>query len=324
MAPPQPRRVGHSASAPSLIGGGRQDDPQRDMSTRPGRQPSGPLATVSTSALSLYASPSYSSLYIEPEDLEPGPGSYDLPGGSGNQRESNRESLPSVSLTAKHEKSWAKVMITKNHLDVLKGRDTPGPGAYKPGSIPTQARVRFGTGKRPAINDTKFRAPGPVYETRGAPDDPPTKIRFGKANRFERDGEALSKSLGSTGPGQYEQSTVFDCTRLAKSFGASNRAYDRVRFPGSERLMIGKESPGPGPGEEFCNNGVSMSFGRAERLPTSVAVKRAPGPGAYENHEKPFPFSRNQSVHSFGRPHPKGRLNWNKMRHCHNTTWGLA
>lgn len=283
---------------------------------------SGP--SVSTTALALYASPSYSSLYVDPEDLEPGPGTYDRHSGLGFQHESTKESMPQVSLTAKHDKSWAKVMITKDHLNVLKARDTPGPGTYKPTGVSTQARVRFGTSKRPPLNDTHFRAPGPVYETRTVPDEPPVNIRFGKANRFERDGEALSQSLGSTGPGQYEASTSFDGVRLAKSFGASMRAYDKVKFPGSDRLNVGRESPGPGAAQPFENKGVSLSFGRAERLPANNAAKRAPGPGAYENHQRPYPFSRSQSTYSFGRPHARGRLNWTKMRHLQNSLWGMS
>jgi len=151
----------------------------------------------------------------------------------------------------------------------------------------------------------------------------PFNIKFSKANRFERDGEALSSSLGSTGPGQYENHGVFDGVRLAKSFGASNRAYDKVRFPGSDRLMVGRESPGPGACRPYENTASSISIGRAERLPSNNAGKRSPGPGHYENHNQAYPFSRSQSVYSFGRPHARGRLNWGKMRLLTNTTWGI-
>lgn len=319
----QPKRLGASASDPALSI--EKHYSSELSSTRPGNKArGGPSQTVSAASLALYAAPSYSSLYVDPEDLEPGPGTYDIPLGVGYQHESTKESLPSVSLTAKHDRSWAKVMISKDHLNVLKARDTPGPGTYKPGvGVESQARVRFGSSKRQPLNDTHFRAPGPVYEVRTTPDEPPVNIRFTKANRFERDGEALSSSLGSTGPGQYENSSVFDGVRLAKSFGASMRAYDKVRFPGSERAMIGRESPGPGASQPFVNSTNPISFGRAERLPTDSNSKRAPGPGAYENHEKPYPFSRSQSVYSFGRPHARGRLNWKAMRNMTNTTWGI-
>lgn len=321
--PAQPRRLGASASDPTLSV--NKYASQELSATRPGNKAAGgPSQTVSTSALALYAAPSYSSLYVDPEDLEPGPGAYDVPQALGHQQLSTKESPPSISLTAKHDRSWAKVMITKDHLAVLKARDTPGPGTYKPpaGGLQSEARVRFGSSKRKPLNDGSFRAPGPQYDVRGNPDEPPTNIRFTKANRFERDGEALSNSLGSTGPGQYENSSVFDGVRLAKSFGASMRAYDKVRFPGSERAMIGRESPGPGPCMPYQNTASSISFGRAEKLPGDTNGKRAPGPGHYENHEKPYPHSRSQSVYSFGRPHAKGRLNWGKMRHFTNTTWG--
>jgi hypothetical protein len=323
--PSQPLRLGASASDPAIRGIDRHSTGTELAQTRPGNKSrgGGSSQTASTSALALYAAPSYSSLYVDPEDLEPGPGAYDLHGSVGYQHLSTKESNPSISLTAKHDRAWSKVMITKDHLSVLKARDTPGPGTYKPTTVESQARVRFSCGTRPPIQDTHFRAPGPIYEVRGEPDGVVNNIRFTKANRFDRDGEALSSSLGSTGPGQYECGSVFDGVRLAKSFGASNRAYDKVRFPGSERAMIGKESPGPGPGMPFENKGCSLSFGRAERLPANMAGKRAPGPGQYENHEKPYPFSRNQSCYSFGRPHPRGRLNWGKMRLLTNTTWGI-
>lgn len=320
--PAQPRRLGASASDPTLSV--NKYASQELSATRPGNKSAGgPSQTVSTSALALYAAPSYSSLYVDPEDLEPGPGAYDIHDSIGYQHLSQRESGPSVSLTAKHDRSWAKVMISKDHLDVLKARDTPGPGTYKPSlGVESQARVRFGSSKRKGIADTNFRAPGPVYEVRNDPDHC-QNVRFAKGNRFGGDGEALSNSLGSTGPGQYEYSGSFDGGRLAKSFGASMRAYDKVRFPGSERAMVGRESPGPGGLMAWQNTGSSISFGRAERLPGDNAGKRAPGPGQYENHEKPYPHSRSQSVYSFGRPHARGRLNWGKMKVLTNTTWGI-
>jgi hypothetical protein len=324
----QPRKLGASASDPALSVSRHAS--QELSATRPGNKSAGgPSQTVNASSLALYAAPSFSSLYVDPEDLEPGPGAYDIPQSVGYQIQSTKESQPLISLTAKHDRSWAKVMITKDHLAVLKARDTPGPGTYKPpasGGVESQARVRFGSSKRKPINDTNFRAPGPLYEVRTCPDDCPKNIRFTKANRFERDGEALSNSLGSTGPGQYEESIrAIDGNRLAKSFGASHRAYDKVRFPGSEREFIGRNSPGPGACMPYQNTASTIGFTRAERLPgESQESRRKPGPGHYEVHEKPYPFSRSQSVYSFGRPQARGRLNWSKMRNFTNTTWGYS
>lgn len=319
--PAQPRKLGASASDPALSV--IKHASQELSATRPGnRSAGGPSQTVSTAALALYAAPSYSSLYVEPEDLEPGPGAYDITQSFGYQVQSTKESQPSVSLTAKHDRSWAKVMISKDHLGVLKARDTPGPGTYKPSAgVESQARVRFGSSKRQPLADTHFRAPGPVYEVRNEPDSC-QNVRFTKSNRFGGDGEALSNSLGSTGPGQYENSGVFDGVRLAKSFGASNRAYDKVRFPGSERAMVGRESNGPGACMPWQNTGSSISFGRAERLPGD-GKERKPGPGHYEAHLKPYPFSRSQSTYSFGRPAARGRMDWKRMRDLTNTTWGI-
>lgn len=322
--PAQPRKLGASASDPAISV--VKHSAQELSATRPGNKSAGgPSQTVSTQALGLYSTPSFGSLYVDPEDLEPGPGAYDLPPAVGYQHESTKESQPLISLTAKHDRSWAKVMITKDHLNVLKARDTPGPGTYKPpasGGVESQARVRFGSSTRRPLCDTHFRAPGPVYDVRTEPDSC-QNIKFTKGNRFGGDMEALASSLGSTGPGQYEYSGSFDGGRLAKSFGASMRAYDKVRFPGSERMMIGRESPGPGAMQQYSNVASSISFGRAEKLPGDRSGKRSPGPGHYDSHEKPYPHSRSQSVYSFGRPHAAGRLNWSKMRHFNNTTWGF-
>lgn len=304
------------------------DDRYQSVVTRPGRTASSAFnrsqtnASIASDAVGLYATPSYGALYVEPEDLEPGPGTYNHPQGLGFQQLSTKLSEPHASLTAKHDKSWEKVMITKDHLSVLIGRGTPGPGSYEPEAVKTQARVRFGTNKRQANHDTDFRAPGPVYEVTGDPENVPHRVKFGKEHRFARDGLSLAKSLGSCGPGQYESATQFDGTNLAKSFGASHRAYDKVRFPGSERMEIGRASTGPGAATPFQNTGRTSSFGRAERLP-GIADQGGPGPGKYDNHQKPSPFSRSMSVYSFGRPHPRGRIDYKQMRTMGNSMWGV-
>jgi len=340
---PQPARValGASASAPIFgastgsLGSVKRDDfenggsmeDSRMTSIRQGRavmlnqNPTSHAGNPSAS-VGLYCTPSFSSMYTEPEDLEPGPGTYDVPQSFGYQQLSTHHSQPCSSLTAKHDKAWAKVMISKDHLSTLMARGTPGPGNYEPELVPTQARVRFGTSQRRSLSDTSFRAPGPVYEVAGQAEAPKT-IKFGKANRFDTDNQSLSKLLGSTGPGQYEVSTVFDGQRLSKSFGASHRAYDKVRFPGSDRVGIGRASPGPGSLQPFQNSGKSNAFGREERLKGDTVGKRAPGPGAYDNHEKKTPHSRNQSCYSFGRPPAKGRVDWKQMRHHNNSCWGV-
>jgi len=280
----------------------------------------------SPTAAALYATPSYSALYTEPEDPEPGPGSYDPPSSLGTQMDSMKQTLPALSLTAKHESAWAKVMITKDHLNAIKCRDGPGAGTYNPAMVPTQARVRVGTSKRRPLSDTGFRAPGPIYEIRTGPDVVDHKIKFGKDSRFKGEGDALGSSLGSTGPGQYETTTAFDGARLAKSFGVGHKAYVKVRFPGSERLNVGKNSPGPGAYQSYRSDSAHYAFGRAERLPGNKMAGRSPGPGAYDNHERPSEHAkvtRNQSCFSFGRPHAKGRLDWKQMRYTMSTKWGI-
>jgi len=270
-----------------------------------------------SASVGLYASPSFSSMYAEVEDLEPGPGSYDLPQSFGYQQLSQHMSQPCSSLTAKHDKSWAKVWISKDHLSSFMARGSPGPGTYQPELLSKESRIRFGTSTRKPLSDSNFRAPGPVYDLPSSV-EPPKSVKFSKANRFDVDNQSLSKLLGSTGPGQYEVPGSFDNQRLAKSFGASHRAYDRVRFPGSDRVGIGRQSPGPGSLQPFQNAGKGVSFGRAERLPGNNADKRAPGPGAYDNHERGLPASRNQSCYSFGRPPAKARVDFKLMLHPPN------
>lgn len=338
--PPQPKRLNASASAPEMSGrpfNPADEDAQAappgygatgNSVTRPGRHQvpvTGSSASFGQSgSVALYAQPSYASLYVEPEDLEPGPGTYDHQACLGSQALSTKHSLAHISLTAKHDKSWAKVLISKDHSDAFKARDTPGPGTYVPGDPnPTQARVRFGTSKRKPLGDTAFKAPGPVYEVRGCPDMPKAQVKFGKATRFSRDGASLANQLSSAGPGQYELPTVFDGVNQAKSFGASHRAYDNVRFPGSEKIFFGRNSPGPGSLQPMINDASRISFGRAERLPSDTAGKRAPGPGAYENHDRPDPGSRTHHAASFGRPHAKGRLDWKLIKNMSNSVWGL-
>ena len=72
------------------------------------------------------------------------------------------------------------------------------------------------------------------------------------------EGGSLSAALASAGPGQYEVSTVFDGVNQAKSFGASHRAYDSVRFPGGDKQFLCTASPGPGASRPFQNDAVQM------------------------------------------------------------------
>jgi len=313
---PQPKgNLSSSFSAPSLGDSKRVDSGLMRSTT--GSLP--PVASVA-----LYATPSYGSLYTEPEDLEPGPGTYDLPDSIGYQPLSTNLSGQMSSITAKHQKAWSKTMITKDHLSAIMARGTPGPGTYIPRMVESDARVRIGTSKRGGLADTKFRAPGPVYEVRGNPDNPKQHTRFSKANRFAMDNISLSQALGSTGPGQYEDKSIFDGVRLSKSFGASHRAYDRVRFPGSEKEGQGRTSPGPGPLQPFQNSGKTNAFPRAERLPGDKAGRRAPGPGQYEVHNKPNPDMKTQSVYSFGRPSARGRMDFGRMKVLQSSSlWGM-
>jgi hypothetical protein len=295
-----------------------------------------------SSAVGLYGTPSYSSLFVEPEDLEPGPGSYDISNNFGHQPLSTTRSQPSLSMTARHDKSWSKVMITKDHLSTLIARDTPGPGTYVPLPAMTQSRVRFGTSQRRGISDSSFKAPGPVYDTEvPTGDHQKVTVKFSKASRFRdedlrravpgpgdyprRVRASSGKEIGSEGRVPAEAISGFNASRMAKSFGVSHRAYDRVWFPGSERLETGRMSPGPGTARPFQNNGKGVSFPGAPRMPPNLAAKRAPGPGAYDNHERENAVTESSPKFGMGRPNAKGRLNLKQMRLLtHTSSWGLT
>merc|ERR1719453_1800909 len=132
---------------------------------------------------SLYATPSYCSLFAEPEDPEPGPGAYEVLSSIGRQPQSTKDSGPQSSLTAKHSKAWSKVLISKHHNQELLCRDSPAAGTYDPELVKTQASVKFGTGKRDPVGDLKARSPGPIYDLRGRP-EVSHDVKFGQDDRF--------------------------------------------------------------------------------------------------------------------------------------------
>jgi hypothetical protein len=283
---------------------------------------------------SLYSPPSYTSLWADTDDPEPGPGAYEVLSSFGLQPESTKRTGSSTSLTAKHGKSWAKVLISKHHNQELLCRESPGAGTYQPKMLKSQASVKFGGGQRSNINgNTADRSPGPVYEVRSKPDSK-TNTKFPQDDRFPTDREP------TLGPGQYEALTQFDGTRLAKSFGCSFEAYRKVKTEGIERELRGRTSTGPGVyTENFGKNlptytftGV-YSFPRAERMRhRTSSTTRVPGPGAYDN-VKVLEVAKgscassnvwNQSVRSFGKPSTKPRLDFKQLRIFSNTTWGMS
>jgi hypothetical protein len=233
-------------------------------------------------------------------------------------------------MTAKHEKSWEKVMITKDHLSAQLARGTPGPGSYHALQLASQARVRFGTSKRRGLSDNGFKAPGPVYDVlEEAGDQQKVNVRIGREGRFKTFDE------GVPGPGNYprkedgsspcDATTGFNGGKLSKSFGASHRSYDKVFFPGCEREKRCRMSPGPGTLKPFDNAGFGRTFGGAPRMPPNLAAKRAPGPGAYDNHERETAVFSSSSSWSMGRPQARGRLDLKQMKILtHSSTWGIT
>lgn len=325
-----------SASAPDASA--RGDDKTAPEGTQPGvtqgTMSTGQLLGSTGGLASLYATPSFCSLYADSDDPEPGPGAYEILSSIGQQPESTKQSAISTSLTAKHSRAWSKVLITKYHQCEMLCRESPGAGTYQPKLLKSQAGVKMGGGPRSNIAaGAGDRSPGPVYEVRSRP-EARTNVKFGQDDRFRTDGEP------TLGPGQYESLTAFDGTRLAKSFGCSFQAYRKVKTPGIERELRGRTSPGPGVYQEnfgknlpnFTFQGV-RSFPRAERLPHRVGGPQArmPGPGAYDNVKvlevaKPTCASSlvwNKSVRTFGKPSTKPRLDFKQLRLFNNTTWGM-
>jgi hypothetical protein len=315
--------MNRSASAPDVQPNSREDKSlPTDLAFSTGQLPS------------LYSPPSYTSLWADPDDPEPGPGAYEVLSSFGNQPESTKLTGFSSSLTAKHSKAWAKVLISKHHNSELLCRESPGAGTYQPKLLKSNASVKFGGGQRSNIaGNVGGRSPGPVYEVRSKP-EANTNTKFGQDDRFGNDRPP------TLGPGQYEALTQFDGSRLAKSFGCSFEAYRKVKTEGIERELRGRTSTGPGVYQEnfgknlpnYTFSGV-RSFPRAERMKhRTQATTRVPGPGAYDN-VKVMEVAKgdcasstiwNQSCRSFGKPSTKPRLDFKQLRLFSNTTWGMA
>eukprot|EP00392_Amoebophrya_sp_AT5.2_P006663 g6675.t1 len=213
--------------------------------------------------------------------------------------QSKDETFPSVSILAKHASSWSKVYISKGHA--IKARDTPGPGSYMPALQPSESSVRFGTAVRKEIS-YETPSPGPVYDIRRSASD----SNFG-AGKFSLDDRWRGHTeFGATGPGQYNQEATFDGTKgMRKSFAVGHRAYDRVRFPGCDRVNLGRQSPGPGqfrhwqPGQRRC------AFPRSQRKPLydGGSVGASVGPGSYS-----IDSALRQTSYGFGKPSVRARI----------------
>lgn len=236
------------------------------------------------------------------------------------------------SLTAKHGRSWSKVLISKHHNQELLCRGSPGAGTYQPRLIKSQASVKIGTGGRSSVGDKQERSPGPVYDLRGRP-DAERNVKFGQDDRFGTDRPP------TLGPGSYESLTQFDGVRNAKTFGVSFESYRKVKTPGIERELRGRTSPGPGPySANFGKNVLGYTFSGVRSFPRAERLKhragghvRVPGPGAYDNASvlevanMGCPSSEIQSVktRTFGKPSTKPRLDFKALNIFSNSTWGM-
>lgn len=265
-------------------------------------KPSSALAQSALANSALYGSKSYSALFSDPECYDPGPGQYELPGGFGYQMESHKESMNSKTIAPKNSDGWSKVLISKDHMAELLARGTPGPGSYTPSHVTSQASVRFGTSQRPNPNGPG-ESPGPVYDVRGGPQEFSQNVKFGRDERFD-----MAPSEGEVGPGQYTAHTQFDGNKMAKSFGISHRAYDKVKMPGSERQFRGRTSPGPGNFQPFVAGGRNFSFPKSNR-PEMRSDSNPVGPGAYGLATN----KKSVSSYSFGKPSCSSRLSWGPL-----------
>ncbi|CAD7943628.1 unnamed protein product [Amoebophrya sp. A25] len=307
--------IGASSSSASPMKGGGHGSPSPSPDQKSSASPStrrvpnvSPRITnqveLAMAYPSLYGAPSYASIFSEPVDFEPGPGQYDMPSALGQQVLSRTDTLPSISILAKHSSSWSKVYISKYHA--IKARDTPGPGSYTPGLLNAEGSVRFGTAVRKEVAyDTE--SPGPVYDIRKSASD--SNFGAGKFGQDDRWRGLLE--FGGTGPGQYNAETSFDgTTGLQKSFAVGHRAYDRVRFPGCDRVNLGRASPGPGQFRNWQPAGRKCAFPRSLRKPLydPGSVDSSVGPGSYNSTDS---LSKSYS-YGFGKPSVRSRLSWKR------------
>ena len=167
-------------------------------------------------------------------------------------------------------------------------------------------------------------SPGPAYDVRNMNNRADhslgrSAVTFTAADRFRR---PLTNPVG---PGDYFlDKGRLDTLRSAPfSFRLSHRAYDKVRRPGANQELLGKESVGPGSplwsdiGKEGSK---ANSFSLSPRFFNKNPSGRFPGPGAYY---RPLPLNAT-TLSVFGKPPTRSRLNLKALRRCCSRVWGVC
>ncbi|CAD7924687.1 unnamed protein product [Amoebophrya sp. A120] len=268
----------------------------------------------------LYSTASFSQTYSMEADDDPGPGTYDVTDASaalGPQFSSMKHTAPRVPILEKHESSWAKVFISRAASDAAgRAKETPGPGTYavQVESIPATTGVRFGHAARPEPGYTSD-GPGPIYDVRGNPREQGVSA-FSASDRWAS-GPSDRSYLG---PGEYGAGESFTGRmRKAKSFAEGRDKWEKVVFPGCEKVFLGRASLGPGKCHAFQTGGKTAPFCKAGREgPGGMweGLKRKgeiPGPGAYKVGGPKHSIFNSKSAFNFGKPPPAARLNWKRQ-----------
>lgn len=260
----------------------------------------------------------------------------------GKQSLSHCATAPSMKFSSTGRDQWSRVLITKGHSDMFRGKHGADPGTYNVANSTLQQRTtEFGMYKSERPDPGKHL---PGVKAHHGPakydlEDEHGRIRvrehrkglarnivFGTANRFR----TPAGGSGSLGPGEYgvpacptnELPRVRDTT-----FGAPFKVYDSVLIhPNSakvgEEVLKGREGPGPGEARETILNKKAYRFLKAQRFPKTQAERRAqldePCPGTYKPEQvkhairtEPSVLSDlpNSTVPAFGQPPRKARFN---------------
>jgi hypothetical protein len=249
----------------------------------------------------------------------------------GVQFASNYATTPQWSLTAKHDKSWNKVLITPEHNKVNFGKQSPG-AIYHPKEefAAHPAKSVWGTDKKlkPTQGNGLTQGPDAFYEVRqkdyfSPPQGKNLKTSYGTSERFP---DVRDPGIG---PGQYQHKSSLEAGRKAKSFGTSVRAYDRVWYQDSTENFRGRCSPGPGPyRQDFGKDSLAFQMSLAPKLqPVKLSdTPQTMGPGYYapEKVKKGVQSSENMSGGAaFGKPRrKKHRFDFKRLGQCGNRVFG--
>ena len=252
-------------------------------------------------------------------DEVPGPGYYPLRTNSfGRQLTSRYKSEPSAVILGKPSGGNASVSArTPQRISSRSFHSQTVRSHLSKASSCVRAGCKFPQSLRPDIRHqlgVELSSPGPAYDVRelnrftGRALDGPN-IGFTRDRRFH------TQPGISIGPGHYKADfSCMDRLRFSHfTFGASHRAFDKVRRPGSEHDRLGRESSGPG--DPLWRNikkdgSKAHSFNHSPRFVRKKSSLEL-GPGEYFR-----PLSRSSSCPSvFGTAPMRPRLDFRQLRY---------